>query len=66
MFSTNLYVSLVISKKNAFLLDTIPIDLATLSTLPKAPWQKKTKGTILLGKCSVCSISISYDVRPHD
>ena len=43
MFSTNLYVSLVIIKKIKVLLDTIPIDLAcsTLSTLPKAPWQKK-------------------------
>ena len=38
MFSTNLYVSLVISKFIYVLLDTIPIDLAfsTLSTLPKA------------------------------
>ena len=61
MFSTNLYISLVISNFFKVLLDTIPIDLScsTLSTLPKAPWQKKMEGTILLRKCSVCSISIS-------
>ena len=47
-------------KNEVMILDTIPIDLAcsTLSTLPKAPWQKKMKGTIMLRKCSVCSISI--------
>ena len=58
MFSTNLYFSIVIRKFIIkFLLDTIPIDLAcsTLSTLPKVPWQKKMKGTILLRKCSMCS-----------
>ena len=53
-----------------FLIDTILIDLAcsTLSILPnyKAPWQKKMKGTILLRKWSVCSISISLEVMPHD
>ena len=61
MFSTNLYVSLVISKQIKFLINIIHIDLAcfTLSTLPKVPWQKKMKGTILLRKCSVCNISIS-------
>ena len=53
-----------------FIIDTIPIDLAssTLSILPnyKARWPKKMKGTILLKKCSVCSISISQEVMPHD
>ena len=62
MFSTNLYVSQVIRiRLFKFLIDTIPIDLtcSTPSTLPKAPWQKRMKETILLRKCSWCIISIS-------